>query len=159
MRIAIKNMFSEENFKLLIMDDSKEILGNINWEKDKNHLGSFIFLEEIISSINYPISIKGSFNFKRRILSFSIIHREVGRIYGLDMGQTHKNRATGKKSGRIHKHIWTDLYKDQYTYDPLDITEPFHNVIGVWRQFCLEARIKHEGEVLGLPDYLQFKIF
>ena len=151
--------FSEENFKLLIMDNSKEILGDIKWENDHNHLGSFIFGKEITSKLEYPIYIKGSFNFKRKTLSFSIIHREVGRIYGLDMGQTHRNRATGKKSGRIHKHTWTDLYKDQFTYVPSDITEPFHNVTGVWRQFCLEARIIHMGRVLGLPDYLQFNIF
>lgn len=150
---------SQEEFELLIMDDSKEIIGDITWEEDQNHAGSLIFGNEIISRINYPIYIKGSFNFKRGTLSFAVIYRNLGRIYGLDMGQSHRNRATGKKSGRVHKHRWTELYKDQETYVPLDITKPFADVIGVWREFCSESKIIHEGKMLGLPDSLQLNIF
>ena len=144
--------FSENDFQILIRNDSKEILGDITWEKDANHEGSLIFVTEIQSDINYPIYLKGTFNSKRGTLSFSMIHREVGRIYGLDMGQNHKNRATGKKTGRIHKHKWTDLYQDQDTYVPSDITKPYNDVIGVWNEFCLESKITHKGRMLGLPD-------
>lgn len=151
--------FSEKDFQILIMDNSKEILGDITWEEDRNHQGSLIFVTEIQSNLNYPIYLTASFNFKRGTLSFSIIHKDVGRIYGLDMGQTHRNRATGKKTGRVHKHRWTDLYKIQDAYVPSDITKPYNDVIGVWQEFCLESKIIHNGKMLGLPDSRQLKLF
>lgn len=150
--------FSEAEFQILIADTSKEILGDITWKKDKTHQGSFIFGTEIISNVKYPIYLKASFNYNRGTLSFSIIYKEVGRIYGLDMGQNHKNKATGKKIGRVHKHRWTDLYKDQDAYAPDDITKPYDDVIGVWREFCLESKIIHKGKMLGLPDNKQLKL-
>lgn len=151
--------FSESEFQILLLDQSKEILGNITWEEDKNHKNSFIFKTDVDSTPKYPIYLKGSFNFKRGTLGFSIIHRDVGRIYGLDMGQTHRNRATGKKSGRVHKHRWTDLYRDQDTYVPTDITKPYNDVVGVWREFCIESNIRHMGQMLGLPDSTQINLF
>ena len=151
--------FSEQYFEILIRDDSKEILGDIIWETDSNHPRSLVFKTDIYSRVNYPIYLKGNFHFKRKTLSFSMIHQDVGRIYGLDMGQTHKNPSTGKKTGRVHKHRWTDLYRDKEAYVPPDITKPYNDVIGVWREFCLESKITHSGKMLGLPDGQQLNLF
>lgn len=68
----------------------------------------------------------------------------MGRIYALDIGKDHHN-PTCEQVGEQHKHRWTEQFKDKEAYGPKDITEPATNPVAVWKQFCQEARIIHEG--------------
>lgn len=151
--------FTEQEFEILIRDNSKTISEDINWIADKNHSHSFIFKKQITSNANYPIFVKGNFNILRGVLSYTIIHRSVGRIYGLDMGQNHRNPSNKKKVGRVHKYSWTELYRDGEAYCPTDITKPLNDVVGVWHEFCLEANINHNGAMIIPPINLQYNLF
>lgn len=73
-------------------------------------------------------------------LSYTLIHRSLGRIYALDMGKEHRNPLRSKV-GRIHKHHWKELLGDKEAYIPEDITAPLTDPVAVWKQFCTEARI------------------
>ena len=77
-------------------------------------------------------------------LSFTIISSERGRIYALDMGKPHRN-PDRMVVGRTHKHYWTETDKSDWAYEPDDITAPSNRPTEVWRQFCQEARISHNG--------------
>ncbi len=150
---------SQKEFEILIADITKTIKGDIAWQEDPEHLGSFIFQKQILSTANYPIFIKGNFNFKRGVLSHTIIYTKVGRIYGLDMGQNHRNKSNKKKVGRVHKHRWTELYRDGEAYAPSDITKPYTDIAGVWQEFCAEAVITHQGNMTNIPSSLQLDLF
>ncbi|ANV86322.1 MULTISPECIES: DUF6978 family protein [unclassified Picosynechococcus] len=152
-------ILSQSQFDLLLLDKTKEIYGDIHWEKDLEHQGSLIFQVGIDSSIENNLFIKGTFNQKRETLTYSMILPPYGSIYRLDMGQTHRNPDRRQKIGRVHKHRWTEQYRDKWAYAPDDITEPVTNPEGVWRQFCLESNTKHAGNMIGLSTGLQGELF
>ena len=55
-------------------------------------------------------------------------------------------------------HKWSDKYRDKKAYVPKDITESISNPAAVWRQFCAEANIQHDGKMAPLP-LLQEEMF
>ena len=71
-------------------------------------------------------------------------------MYGLDLGADHHN-PTCQRVGEKHKHRWTDTYADKHAYAPDEITAGVDDPIGVWRQFCAEAKIIHEGNLHPPP--------
>lgn len=79
-----------------------------------------------------------------------IIHRGVGRIYGLDMGKDHHNPSC-QHVGDKHKHRWDERLRDKDAYIPQDIRAAVTDPLGVWRQFCREARIAHQGKMRSPP--------
>ena len=76
---------SQREFDAIIKDDTKVIAGNIVWEGGSNSPARE-FRIDIESDEGYPIFIKGWYNPSSGKLSYAIIHRSVGRIYGLDLG-------------------------------------------------------------------------
>lgn len=83
-------------------------------------------------------------------MSITLILRPVGRIYALDIGRSHENPG-GEVVGVKHKHSWSERYEDKEAYMPEDITSGPSDPISVWRQFCAEARIRHDCE-MKLPE-------
>lgn len=148
---------SKTEFETLLNDDSKEISSDIIWLEDEDHSPSVEFRAEISSEPAYPIFLKGSYNPIIESLSYVIIHRNVGRIYGLDLGKDHHNPSCNYV-GEKHKHRWDEILRDKEAYVPQDITEPASNPVGVWKQFCREAKIKHTGIMHPPPD-LQLGLF
>ncbi|MCC6124103.1 MAG: hypothetical protein IT426_04015 [Pirellulales bacterium] len=90
-------------------------------------------------------------------LSYMLILKTAGRIYGLDLGRDHHNPQCNQV-GDKHKHRWNELFKDKEAYVPDDITKSVSDPIAVWRQFMAEAKIVHNGE-LNAPPRLQKDLF
>lgn len=134
----------------LLEDTSKSIGNDIDWREDEDHSPAVEFRAEVMSEPGYPLFIRGSYNRITDKLSYSLIHRSVGRIYGLCLGQDHHNPSclfTGEK----HKHVWTEEAKDKEAYVPDDITHGAAEPVAVWKQFCLEAKITHNGVLHAFP--------
>ena len=145
-------MLSQDQFELIINDTTKSIQGDIIWQENSNHNPSRRFRVDIDSQMNYPIFLAGSYHPITNGLTYAIIHKIVGRIYALDMGQDHRN-PDGNMVGEIHKHRWTVDYQIRYAYIPQDITADSRNPVEVWKQFCDEAKITHQGYMHDPPPY------
>ena len=83
-------------------------------------------------------------------MTFALILKSVGRIYGLDMGKDHKN-PNGDRIGKKHKHSWSVEYRDKKAYVPTDITASILDPVTLWEQFCEEACIEHNGRLNQIP--------
>lgn len=134
----------------VIDDKSKRIDENIDWGEDEDHSPAREFRCEIFSDAKWPLIVRGRRNPLAGTLSFSIILNPVGRIYALDMGKDHHNPQC-HRVGEKHKHKWTEKYRDKEAYVPEDITESISNPPAVWRQFCAEANIRHDGKMYTPP--------
>ena len=86
------------------------------------------------------------------MLSYAIIHRVVGLILGLDLGQAHINRD-GRAVGEIHKNDWKSGFRDKWAHLPRDTTYPRNQPVNVWAQFCDEANLEHRG--IMHPPFVQ----
>ena len=134
---------SQQDYDVIIADATKTITADITWEGGPNSPRREFRLD-IESGEGYPIFVKGWYNSSSGKLSFSIIHRTAGRIYGLDLGADHQN-PDGKFVGEKHKNYWVPGYRDKWAYVPEDITETWDRPVSVWRQFCTEALLTHSG--------------
>lgn len=141
---VVEVLLTDEEFSFILKDPSKKIDGDIYWKVNKRHLPAWSFRVPVATDHGWPLFIHGSFNPKTKSLSFVLVLQSEGRIYGLDMGKSHRN-PQGKQVGRVHKHSWTESYRDKVAYVPADITSPASNPKAVWQEFCKEARIQHNG--------------
>jgi hypothetical protein len=66
------------------------------------------------------------------------------------LGKAHTN-PTGIIVGEVHKHRWTEQFRDKQAYEPEDITASVNEPVRVWAQFCAEARIVHNGTMREPP--------
>lgn len=140
-------------FEGILRDTSKTIEGDIIWKPDPKNDIWLKFKAEILSEGEaHQLSIRGTYNSLIRSLSYHIICLPHGRIYGLDMGKDHRNPSTGKLVGEKHKHRWTEIYRDREAYVPPDITASASEPVKVWRQFCEEATIRHNGVMHSIPE-------
>ncbi len=137
-------------FEAILNDESKLITGNIAWSEDEDHSPSVEFRIDLSSGPGFPLFIRGSCNAEAQTLSFALIHRGAGRIYGLCLGKDHHNPDC-EYVGETHKHYWSEVTRDKKAYAPPDITAPPTDPINAWRQFCAEARINHIGELSPVP--------
>ena len=142
-----------------IEDSGKWIDGNISWSDDEDHSPAIEFRAPLVSHADYPVFIRGSVNVRAATLTFAVIHRAFGRIYGLDLGKEHRN-PDGQMIGPKHKHAWRDLLScAKFAYSPDDISAQLPDVAAVWSQFCDEAKIEHRGRLI-LPDsFSQMELF
>ena len=134
---------SKSEFNTIIATETKRVEGDINWGPDLNTLAKK-FRIEIDSDEGYPLFLQGYYNPYSGKLSYTIIYRGVGRIYGLDLGSEHIN-PDGRAVGETHKNFWKPGYKDKWAYEPTDITHSWNNPVEVWKQFCVEATLEHRG--------------
>ena len=144
-------------FEALLADTSKRIEQDIVWQEDEDRSPGVEFRVPIDSDSGFPIFIKGWYNWEARTLSYSLIHRGVGRIYGLDLGKDHHNPSC-TYVGEIHKHSWSEVSRDKDAYVPADITMAASDPVGVWREFCQEAKINHVG-VMNSPPPMNLEMF
>lgn len=136
---------SKEEYEAILNDDTKVVAGDIEWEGPQRSPARQ-FRIDIDSDEGYPIFVKGWYNPRSGKLSYAIIHRNVGRIYGLDLGADHYN-PDGRPVGEKHKNYWKPGYRDKWAYVPKDITETWNHPVAVWAQFCSEARLRHTGTI------------
>ena len=150
-------MLTDSEFKDFIEDSNKIINGDIEWQEDEDHSPSVEFRVSLQSINDYPVFVKGSYNPLIPALTYAIIHRQAKRIYALDMGKEHPN-PDRTPVGEIHKHRWTEKYRDKWAYRPQDITALVTEPVEVWKQFCEEASIRHNG-VMRSPPPVQGDLF
>ena len=150
-------MLTDSEFKDFIEDSNKTIDGDIEWQVDKDHSPTVEFRAELHSNDGYTSYVKGSYNPLIPALTYAIIHSRVKRIYALDMGKAHRN-PDRTHVGEIHKHRWREESQDKWAYHPQDITAPITDPVKVWKQFCEEASIRHNG-VMRSPPPVQGDLF
>ena len=132
-----------------ILSGSKRIEGNIHWTEDEDHSLARSFRAEVQTDSGWPLFVQGRYNRAANKLTYALILRTEGRIYGLDMGREHRN------VGEIHKHRWTEPNRDKNVYAPSDITANVHDPVRVWDQFCQEVGIEHGGRMDTPPSYVE----
>ena len=86
-------------------------------------------------------------------LTYALILKTTGRVYGLDLGKDHHN-PTCEQVGEKHKHRWSERYGrvqggggDKEACVPDDVNAPVSDPVAVWSEFCAEARIRHDGRM------------
>lgn len=141
---------TQTEFETLIADPTKRIESDLRWRRDEDHSPAVEFRVDVASSAGYPIFVAARYNPLAGTLSYAIVHRATGRIYGLDLGADHHN-PTCTYVGERHKHRWTDRYADKEAYVPPDITAQATDPVAVWLEFCAEASITHIGQLEPPP--------
>ncbi len=144
-------LLTDAEFAAILADDEKWIRGNIAWGKDEDHSPAWEFRAEVESHKGWPLVVKGRYNRDAETLNYALILKTAGRIYGLDMGKEHHNPQC-QQVGSKHKHRWSEQYKDKEAYVPDDVTASLAEPVAVWKQFCAEARIRHEGSMSAPPS-------
>ncbi|MBK5940046.1 DUF6978 family protein [Halochromatium roseum] len=145
-------MLNSAEFDSILNDQTKQILGDIRWTTDEDHSHCVEFRMEVSSAGGWPLFIKGTYNPLIPALSYSLILKSDGRIYGLDLGKDHHNPQCSQV-GECHKHRWTEACRDKDAYIPEDITATAEDPVTVWNQFCAEAAIAHNGRMFPPPSY------
>ncbi|MCS6997460.1 MAG: hypothetical protein NZ533_11055 [Casimicrobiaceae bacterium] len=141
---------TQAEFEALLSDATKHIEADIVWQRDEDHSPCWEFRAEVRSDSGWPLFVRGSFNPLIPALSYMLILKTEGRIYGLDLGKDHHNPQCNPV-GECHKHRWTERFRDKEAYVPDDITASAAQPVDVWRQFCAEARINHQGSMIAPP--------
>jgi len=148
---------SQTEFDTIMNDASKRVEGDLSWEEDEDHSPSVEFRAEVRSDAGWPLFARGSYNPLIPALSFTLILKTEGRIYALDLGKEHHNPQCNHV-GETHKHQWSERFRDKEAYEPKDITAPAADPAAVWRQFCAEAGLTHQGK-LHAPPPVQRELF
>lgn len=137
-------------FETLLNDTTKRIEGDIIWQEDEDHSPCLEFRAEIQSDSGWPLFVRGSYNPLIPALSYVLLLKTTGRVYGLDLGKDHHNPQC-QQVGEKHKHRWSEQFRDKEAYAPDDITAPASDPAAVWIQFCAEAAITHQGRMTPPP--------
>jgi hypothetical protein len=145
---------TDGEFESILNDGTKVIEGDLSWEEDEDHSPSLQFRAVVSSELGWQLVVVGSHNPLAIRTSYHLIYRQAERIYGLDLGKQHRNPG-GELVGEKHKHIWREATADKYAYEPADITAPANDPVGVWVQFCEEAKLVHNGTLAPVPAQQQ----
>ena len=116
-------LLTDREFVSILADETKRIQDDIAWREDEDHSPAVEFRVEIESMNGWPLVVKGYYNSSAGTLSYTLILKTTGRIYGLDLGKDHHNPQC-QQVGEPHKHP-----------------------VAVWKEFCAEARIRHDGRM------------
>lgn len=143
-------MITQEAFRAILADGTKCVEGDISWKRAASGSPAFTFRVNVRSEPGWPIFAEAWWNPNSEKLSYALIHREEGRIVGLDLGRSHRN-PDGAQVGPKHKHRWSGEERDKEAYAPADITEPWSRPVEVWEQFCAEVKIDHNGTMPAPP--------
>ena len=142
-------MITQEDFDALLANPTKRVLGDVAWTRVPGGAPAVGFRVDVLVDPPVPLTVAGRFNPATRKLSYTLIHNRARRIYGLDLGESHRNPDGAILRG-THKHRWRDRWKDRCAYRPPDITAGWDDPVTVWKQFCAEANLRHDG-VLEQP--------
>lgn len=135
-----------DEFNAILADPSKSVVGDITWRPSDSDPAARTFRVTVAADGAYPLFVQGWFSPRRGKLSFSLIcDREgVGRIYGLDIGASHRN-PDDSIAGDPHKNYWKEGEGDNWAYEPQDISAPWDAPVLAWSEFCAEAHIRFFG--------------
>lgn len=138
---------TDAELEAILADQSKRIDGDILWQEDEDHSPSVEFRAEVMSDSGWPLFVRGSYNPLAQALSYMLVLKTTGRIYGLDLGKDHHNPECNRV-GEKHKHRWTEQARDKQAYVPNDITKKAADPVAVWQEFCAEAKLTHADKMV-----------
>ena len=136
-------MITDDEFDS-IMKGEKRIRGTVSWREDEDHSPAQVFRIDVESKNGPPMFVHGHYNVAAGKLSYALILKATGRIYALDLGTDHHNPEC-TQVGEKHRHRWSESHRDKIAYVADDITAGVSDPVAVWKQFCVEARIRHDG--------------
>lgn len=148
----MSDTLTQAEFDVMITDPDKTIDGDLDWSHDTDHSSAVEFRAKIRSGAGYQLFINGRYNPFAETLSFTLVF-QGRRVYALDLGAEHTN-PDRTRVGTKHKHRWRTGLRDKWAYVPEDITAPWTKPIDVWKQFCAEAAIVHNGKLNPPQDGL-----
>lgn len=137
---------SNAEFETILSDGTKQIDASIFWQEDEDHSPAVEFRAEVQSDAGWPLFVRGSYNPLIPALTYALILKTSGRVYALDLGKDHHNPECNQ-IGEKHKHRWTETLRDKEAYVPDDITVDASDPVGAWKQFCVEANLRHVGNM------------
>ncbi len=141
---------SNAEFNSILADETKCIKGDITWKHDEDRSPAWEFKADIGLESGWPLLVKGRYNPRIGALSYTLILKTEGRIYALDLGKDHHNPQC-EQVGEKHKHRWSEQYRDKEAYVPEDVRAPVSDPVTVWKEFCTEASIQHNGTMNPPP--------
>lgn len=136
----------DSEFAAILDDETKRIRGDVAWREDEDHSPAREFRVEVESAGGWPLFVQGRCSFVAGTLTYALILKTAGRIYALDLGRDHHNPQC-ERVGEKHKHRWSERYGDREAYAPDDVSAPASDPVAAWKEFCAEARIRHEGRM------------
>ena len=137
---------TQQAFEALLADADKRVVGDIEWHRDEDHSPARVFRADVVSQHGYPLFVNGRWNPKAGTLSYALIHRGVGRVYGLDLGAEHHNPDC-KLVGETHEHRWTEAFRDKVATGLAGKTVAWDRPSEAWTRFCSESAITHRGRM------------
>lgn len=142
---------TDADFASILEDETKHIQADVVWREDEDHSPAREFRATVESVNGWPLFVKGRYNALAGTLTYALILTTTGRIYGLDMGKDHHNPQC-EQVGEKHKHRWSERYGDKEAHVPDDVNAPVSDPVAVWKEFCTEARIRHDGGMQPPPS-------
>ena len=148
---------TDGEFASILSDDTKHIEEDLAWTEDEDHSPAFEFRVNVDSTSGWPLFVKGRYNAAAGTLNYALILKTEGRIYALDLGKDHHNPQC-HQVGEMHKHSWSQRYRDKEAYVPTDVTAPVSDPVSVWKEFCIESDIQHNGR-MDRPPAIQKELW
>ena len=139
---------SQPEFERLLADPTKRIAGDIAWTDDAGHPTAQQFRAGIDSDGGWPIWARGWWQPLSKKLTYTIVHAEAGRIFGLDLGSVPHLNPSGEQLIGGHMHIWAETEGDQPAFPRGGVGYSWENPIEVWQIFCAEVNLVHRGRLL-----------
>ena len=136
---------TDAEYEAIMNNETKRIRDEIDWKEDEDHSPAREFRATVYSDRGWPLEVHGRFNRQAKTLNYTLVLKSSGRIYGLDLGRDHHNPDCNQV-GETHLHEWSERYQDKKASVPdyvcaADVSDP----VAVWKKFCANARINHEG--------------
>ncbi len=141
---------TEAEISALLADTTKRIEGDIEWQVDKPSPHVAYFRASVLSEeIDVPLFVKVTYNRILRKTSMALFSQTDGRLFGIDVGKDHYNRKQGLVGD--HRHRWRQGTRDRIA-DAFEVSaEIKEDPVKLWRLFCQEANIRHDGTLLPIP--------
>ena len=141
---------TDAEYRVILEDGTKKIVGDIAWREDEDRSPAREFRIDVESTSGWPLFVKGRCNAAAGTLTYALILKTAGRIYGVDLGKDHHNPQCDQV-GEKHEHRWSERYGDKEAHVPHEVNAPVSDPVAVWREFWAEARIRHDGSMNPLP--------
>lgn len=135
---------TDAELTIILADATKRIEGDIVWALDEDHSPALRFRREVRS--DWSLFVAGRYSPPAGKLTYALILRGVGRVYGLDIGTDHHN-PTCERVGDVHVHRWSEAHGTDFATVPHGIKDSVSDTCGVWRRFCRMAGIDHAGHM------------
>ena len=98
---------TDVEFATILADEVQACPRGRRWKEDEDRSPAVEFRIDIESTNGWPLFVKGRYNVAARTLTYALILKTAGRIYGLDLGKDHHNPQSDQV-GEKHKHRWSE---------------------------------------------------